>query len=200
MVTDIQTAPRRWSVRGHDPRRYPVSADEPIDLTTRLADCGKKGHARKGCHCVRCEGVRARELAYQSRWRAEKAEHVTDMRRRYRVRTNNASTKKYEKTPKGYLMRSYRNMKSRVTGIQKTGSWTGKELLPKEDFYVWALSDPTFKRLFAAYEESGYERKLAPSPDRIDSSKGYTLDNMRWLTHSENSRLGSKSPRRKKAA
>jgi hypothetical protein len=26
--------------------------------------------------------------------------------------------KKYEKTPKGYLMRTYRNMKSRVLGIQ----------------------------------------------------------------------------------
>lgn len=139
-------------------------------------------------------------MAYQKKWREENGEKYAEMRRRRRHETNNAATKKYEKTPKGYLMRSYRNMLSRVQGVQKIGTWTGKEILPKEEFYEWALSDPTFRRLFAAYEESDYERRLAPSPDRIDSSKGYTLDNMRWLTHSENSALGSKSQRRKKRA
>lgn len=112
--------------------------------------------------------------------------------RAYRQKTGNASTKKYEKTPKGYLMRSYRNMESRVRGIQKQGSWTGKELLPREEFYEWALDDPVFRSLFAAYEALDYDRRFAPSPDRIDPSKGYTLDNMRWVTHSINSSLSSR--------
>ena len=39
--------------------------------------------------------------------------------RERRKRTGNATIKKYEKSPKGFLMRLYRNMQSRVTGVQK---------------------------------------------------------------------------------
>ena len=156
-------------------------------------DCGKKGHARAGCQCDRCAYTRQRELNYATKWNADNADQLAQRRSEWRKRTNNAAIKKYEKTPKGYLMRSYRNMQSRVEGIQKKGSWYGKELLPREDFYAWALNDPTFKLLFSLYESSGYERKLAPSPDRIDSSKGYTLDNMRWLTHADNSLRAARS-------
>lgn len=110
----------------------------------------------------------------------------------YRKKTGNALTKKYEKTPKGFVMRLYRNMKSRITGVQKQKHhlYSGKELLPKEEFYSWAFNNPIFENMFKVYEDSGFSRKLAPTVDRIDSSKGYTLDNIRWVTHSENSRFG----------
>ena len=159
----------------------------PSHLPKFGTDCGKAGHARAGCQCDRCAYTRGREMKYQRGWQAENEEHYKAHRREYLQKTGNAGSKKYEKTPKGYLMRSYRNMESRVKGIQKAGSWTGKEILPREDFYEWALNNPTFLRLFRDYEASSYDRKLAPSPDRIDSSKGYALENMRWLTHSENS-------------
>lgn len=115
--------------------------------------------------------------------------------REYRKRTNNAATKKYEKTKKGFLVRCYRNMKSRVTGVQKAKFhlYEGKELLDKETFYEWALNNITFKNLFVIWEYSNYDRKLTPSVDRIDSSKGYSLYNMEWVTHSENSRRGTLS-------
>ena len=113
----------------------------------------------------------------------------------------------YEKeTYQGFLMRTYRNMLSRVSGIQskKAHLYKGLEILDKEDFYNWALrgysgigSTDSFVSLYKVWVGSGYDRKLAPSIDRIDSSKGYTLENMRWLTHSENSRLGSLSRHRK---
>ena len=164
---------------------------------TFATDCGKKGHARAGCYCERCVYTRNRERNYQKRWQAENADRVREGRKAYLQRTNNATSKKYEKTPKGYLMRSYRNMQSRVEGIQKVGSWYGKELLPRQEFYRWSLASPDFQRLFREYEASGYDRRLAPSPDRVDSTKGYTLENMRWVTHSENSALAS---RRKRAA
>lgn len=98
-------------------------------------------------------------------------------------------------------MRIYRNMKSRVEGIQKQKAhlYVGKYLLPKEDFYVWAMSGHEFHRLFREWVESGYDRKLAPTVDRIDSERGYEWDNMQWVTHSENSRRGAVSPRRKAA-
>lgn len=86
-------------------------------------------------------------------------------------------------------------MKSRITGIQKEKFhlYEGKFLLDKELFYVWANNSPEFFRLYAEYVESNYERRLAPSVDRVDSSKGYTVDNMEWVTQSENSRRGTLS-------
>lgn len=112
----------------------------------------------------------------------------------YRIRTNNASIKKYEKTKNGFLMRMYRNMKSRIVGIQKKKAhlYEGKELIGKQEFYEWAKSNPIFHKLFDAYEKSGWNRKLAPSVDRIKSEFGYELNNMEFVTHSENSRRGAR--------
>lgn len=97
-------------------------------------------------------------------------------------------------------MRLYRNMESRVSGIQKLKYhlYAGKSLLSREDFYKWAIADESFNSLFKRYEESGYVRKIAPSVDRIDSSKGYELSNMEFITHSENSRRGSLSQHKRK--
>jgi hypothetical protein len=107
----------------------------------------------------------------------------------------NEITHRYEKTIDGFLMREYRNMQSRVTGVQKKKAhlYLGKELLPRDAFYEWALCNPNFMYLFIMWEDGGYNRKLTPTVDRIDSSGGYTLDNMEWVTHSENSRRGSVS-------
>lgn len=86
-------------------------------------------------------------------------------------------------------------MKSRILGIQKVKYhlYGGKTLLSKEDFYTWAKTSPEFQALFAVWEASAYDRKLTPSVDRVDSSRGYEIDNMEWVTHSENSRRGAQS-------
>lgn len=100
---------------------------------------------------------------------------------------------KYEKTKNGFLMRMYRNMQSRITGIQsaKHHLYSGKYLLPREEFYSWAKESEMFHRLFEIWTNAGYARKLTPSVDRVDSSQGYYLHNMEWVTHSENSRRGA---------
>lgn len=112
--------------------------------------------------------------------------------RKTRSANKNSFTKGYEKTLNGYLMRTYRNMLSRVKGVlkKKAHLYEGLDILSKEEFYTWSLSS-NYPQLLEAYKESGYDAKLAPSIDRVDSSRGYVLDNIRWLTHSENSRLGS---------
>lgn len=110
-----------------------------------------------------------------------------------RKENGNAATLKYERTKGGKLMRIYRNMRSRIEGVQKA-KWhlyRGKCLLSRDEFYVWALGGHEFHQLFAAWRDAGFPRKLAPSVDRIDSSQGYHPDNMEWVTHSENSRRGS---------
>ena len=83
----------------------------------------------------------------------------------------------YEKTKKGFLMRLYHNMKCRVNGVQTNRAkyFKGVELLGKEEFYDWANKHLLFHKLFYDWEISGYERRLVPSIDRIDSSKGYVV-------------------------
>ena len=117
-----------------------------------------------------------------------KEERLKDQRER-RLLNGNQYTKTYEKTMNGYLMRMYRNMKSRITGVQrkKAHLYQGKELIDKELFYEFAKCSPMFRTLFYQYEGSGYAQKLAPTPDRIDPTKGYTMDNIQWVTHSVNS-------------
>lgn len=108
--------------------------------------------------------------------------------RAYRKRIANKVSIKYEKTPKGYLVRTYRNMLSRVKGIVKSKAhlYEGLEILDKNEFYEWSLNS-NFPELLEVYKESGYDLKLAPSIDRKDPLIGYTRDNIRWITFSENS-------------
>ena len=109
----------------------------------------------------------------------------------FRSNTNNEITKRYEKTPKGFLVRTYRNMLSRVQGKVKAHIYAGFEILDKNVFYSWALNDKSFCALFEQWEASNYSRKITPSIDRIKSDMGYSLTNIRWITHSNNSSLGS---------
>jgi hypothetical protein len=124
-------------------------------------------------------------------------EEQLEKQRKRRKENGNAATNKYEKTINGFLVRKYRNMQSRVVGVQwkKAHLYFGKHLLPREDFYKWAKSCKEFYRMFEIWKDSRYERRLCPTVDRIDPHKGYFLDNMRWLTLSDNSRLGSYSQR-----
>lgn len=110
--------------------------------------------------------------------------------RERRLKTGNANTKKYEKTKNGFLMRAYRNMQSRVEGIQwrKQHLYSGKEIISREVFYDWSKSSPDFHTLFDEWEKSGYQRRITPSVDRIDSSIGYAIANMRWVPFHENCR------------
>ena len=108
-------------------------------------------------------------------------------------------SKMYEKTPKGFLMRTYRNMQSRVTGVQKKKAhlYLGLSILSRADFYAWAWDNVEFWRLYKRWAATDFDRKLTPSINRIDTTEGYILGNIEWLTHSANSALGSTSPKRK---
>lgn len=114
---------------------------------------------------------------------------INERSRNHRKSNNNKNTKKYERTFKGHLVRTYRNMLSRVTGVQKRKAhlYKGLSILSKKDFYKWSENCPIYKTLFDEWQESNYIQILSPSIDRIDSSVGYDMDNMQWLTHSKNS-------------
>jgi len=126
-------------------------------------------------------------------------EEKMERQRELRKLNCNAYTKKYEKTKQGFLVRKYRNMQSRISGVQKQKHhlYRNLTLLDRNQFYEWALNSKVFHKLFLKWKQSNYDRKLCPSVNRIDTSRGYELDNIEWITHSENSRLGSISQKRK---
>jgi hypothetical protein len=130
-------------------------------------------------------------------------EEINKRQRELRKLNGNVSTKKYERSKKGFLMRKYHHMRGRVNGEKWYAGvhlWAGKEILDKTVFYEWAISNPDFHRLFEAWEKSGYERNLCPSVDRLDSSKGYILGNMEFVTFLENATRGARSLWSKKRA
>lgn len=127
---------------------------------------------------------------------AQTQEDINARQRFLRQQNGNKHTKNYEKTKRGFLMRKYHHMKGRIEGhsyYPGAYMWAGKELLPKEDFYKWAMDNKDFHTLWDKWVESGYERKLCPSVDRIDSSIGYTIPNMQFVTFSVNCKRGSDS-------
>ena len=117
-------------------------------------------------------------------------EKIIQWRVKNRTPEHKAACRKYEKTRKGFLMRAYRNMQSRILGIQfkKHHLYAGKELMDREEFYSWSLKNDDFNRLFDEWTTSSYTRTICPSIDRIDSDFGYFIGNVRWVTFSENCR------------
>ena len=97
--------------------------------------------------------------------------------------------------PKTFLSLLYTNMQCRVRGHvpHKAHLYEGLEIMSRGDFYNEYLEDERFLSLFKKWEMSGFDTKLTPSPDRLNSMLGYTVDNIDWVTHSVNSRNGSMS-------
>lgn len=99
-------------------------------------------------------------------------------------------------TINAFLTKMYRDMKARVTGTKKgavadrsSHIYVGKPILPRDVFIQWAKNHADFLTLYKRYVMNDFERRLAPSINRIDSRKGYTLDNMEWMSSGQNSGL-----------
>jgi hypothetical protein len=105
--------------------------------------------------------------------------------------TNAERKREYKRTPNGFLRTLYDRMSGRVKGNKSTRQpelYIGKEILPRDQFLEWAMRDETFMNMFTEYLNAGRSVALAPSVDRIDNKRGYTIDNIQWLTHKENCR------------
>lgn len=92
------------------------------------------------------------------------------------------------KRPRYYLDNIYKHMRLRVAGKNsfKTSA-AGKPILGSKEFKEWSINNPKFLKLFVNYVKNNFQRKFAPSIDRIDNNGGYKIGNMQWLTVSGNS-------------
>ena len=55
----------------------------------------------------------------------------------------------------------------------------------------WSKNHPYFLTLYKQWKTSDFDRRLTPTVNRMNSSKGYTLDNVEWLTNSQNCGLSA---------
>ena len=83
----------------------------------------------------------------------------------------------------------YRGIVNRCTGAHKNRTYhvEGMPYLSWKEYESWWQSNfPDFILCYSLWKNCDYKNKFAPSIDRIDSKKGYTPENMQWLTFSVN--------------
>lgn len=61
----------------------------------------------------------------------------------------------------------------------------------KPELKKWAFNQYNWPKLYETWKNSGYQKKLVPSIDRIDELKTYSFDNIRLTTWEDNDRMGS---------
>ena len=93
----------------------------------------------------------------------------------------NIYNKKRRKTVLGLISEIYKGQlySSRIKGYNKP-DYTNNDLIE------WMGSQDNFSQLYSNWVDSGYDKKLIPSCDRLDDYKPYSFDNLRLITWQEN--------------
>ena len=108
--------------------------------------------------------------------------------------TREIDRKRYRTNPDRYLKAKYYMMKGRCTHVAKNHEkYFGREYLSMEEWDRFCEeTKEEFLQLFLRWRDSGFQRKKAPSIDRIDNNKGYVPGNLQWMTQSQNSSKGNR--------
>lgn len=88
-----------------------------------------------------------------------------------------------------FLRQKYAQVKQRCTNKKRLDHkrYHDKLDIEIEDFYNRFIKDEQFNRLYIDWQESNYEYCKCPSVDRINPKLGYSIDNIQFITHSQNS-------------
>jgi len=93
----------------------------------------------------------------------------------------NEQTRSYRRTKNGLITAIFGSQKYRT----KIKNFKKVEYT-LEDLKDWIFAQEEFCVLYNNWKASGYTKMLAPSVDRIDDYKGYSLDNIQLVTWQEN--------------
>lgn len=85
----------------------------------------------------------------------------------------------------------YDKLQNRCAGYGKP-KYKNLDLISREEFKCWSKDREDLIELFKQWISKSNELRFRPTVDRIDSNKGYTINNIRWLSQRENSALGGK--------
>jgi hypothetical protein len=96
-------------------------------------------------------------------------------------------TKKYHQSFEGRIKCMYQGMKKRV----KSGKVPKRNFLSVLEFTEKCINDKSLKVLFQNWVKNNYDRNLTPTPDRINFKKGYSLDNIQFLSKIDNTNKGT---------
>lgn len=111
--------------------------------------------------------------------------------KRENVLSNRLHAQRWYRSFDGKISATYAGMRQRVNGkgrVETLHIYQGLTLLSRDEFIEWSKNDNNFNRLYAAWVDDYYPLTTSPSIDRIDASAGYTIGNLQWITHSENSK------------
>ena len=75
-------------------------------------------------------------------------------------------------------------------------NYFGKIRCSREEFLNRFVNDEQFLYHYKKWQENEYNRGYAPSIDRIDNKKDYTLDNIMFISQGENSKKDWQHPTR----
>lgn len=91
----------------------------------------------------------------------------------------------YKKTTKmGFLVYSYKNLK-----YKNKHCYGNKYLMSRDLFIKWSLTSPKFNEVFSLFVANRFSKKFSPTISRYNQNKGFTLENVEWLSFFEKSRL-----------
>lgn len=81
-------------------------------------------------------------------------------------------------------MRAYEHAKRRIG--EGRGLYLGLGICDRKDFYEAFQHSPSFLALHAQWAAGGYKKGDRPTPDRMDTKRGYLIDNITWETYNVN--------------
>jgi len=77
----------------------------------------------------------------------------------------------------------------KIYQLQVRNSKKRGHMKPKYSFGSFrdlAIKDSSFTRIYNEWVDSGYDKELTPSCDRILDNHGYSFENIQWLTYRDN--------------